>query len=176
MSSAGVPRVLEFDPNGVLLASLPGKGKVVAMPDVNEDGISDELVDVITSLDKPHGIAFDEGGRIYVAETGQVVRYDYDGSRLSVSNPEVLFDLPAGGRHSTRSIKIHEDKLYTSVGSSCDVCDEEDERRAAILVSNLDGSNLEVFAKGLRNTVFFTIDPNGQLDLHYPRGQKGLSL
>jgi len=162
LKKVGSPRVLAFDPGGVLLASIPSAGKIVALPDKNEDGIADALVEVIGGLDRPHGIDF-AGDKIFIAETDKVVRYDYDPSNIKLQNPRTLFSLPGGGRHFTRTIKVFEDKLFVSVGSSCDVCVEEDFRRATILISNLDGSNFRVFAKGLRNTVFFVLDGEGKI-------------
>lgn len=157
-----LPRVLEFGPQGVLFASLTKIGEVVALPDRNRDGIADEIIEVLTDLDRPHGLAFKDN-KFYVAETDKIVVYDYDSAAIAASNPETIFTLPAGGRHFTRTIAIYEDKLYTSVGSSCDTCFEDDEKRAAILVSDLNGENLRVFAKGLRNTVFFTFGELGRM-------------
>lgn len=158
----GSPRVLVFDKDGVLFTSLTSAGRVVAVPDKNQDGIADEIKVVLQGLNKPHGLVFYKNF-LYVAETDRVVRYDYDKKSLSVSNPKVILSLPGGGRHFTRTIKLFEDKLYTTVGSSCDTCLEEDERRAALLVSDLDGNNLRVYARGLRNTVFFIFDRNGRI-------------
>lgn len=157
-----LPRVLAFDPNGVLVASLTKNGKIVALPDTNKDGISDKTVDILTGLSSPHGIVFN-GGKLYVAETDKVETYDYNPENFSVTNKKVLFTLPGGGRHFTRTLGIQGDRLYTSVGSSCDTCIESSNLRASVLVSNLDGSNLKVYASGLRNTVFFTFDKNGTI-------------
>ena len=157
-----MPRVLAFDSNGVLFASLTKAGIVVAFPDEDKDGIADEVKVVLSELNRPHGLFF-HGEKLYVAETDKVVRYDYNPENLFVAEGEKLFDLPGGGRHSTRTIKILDGKLYTSVGSSCDVCIEKDEKLAAILISNLDGSDLRVFARGLRNTVFFDFDSEGRM-------------
>lgn len=157
-----MPRVLEFDENEVLLASVPNVGKVVALIDENADKKADRQVDVLSGLNKPHGLAFSDG-YLYVAETNAVSRYVYNADSLTASGRQQLFSLPGGGRHSTRTIKIKDGKLYTSVGSSCDVCEESSPQRAAILVSGLDGSDLKVFAKGLRNTVFFTFDNQGRI-------------
>jgi glucose/arabinose dehydrogenase len=156
------PRALAFDEAGRLFASVPSKGKIVAIPDEDGDGKGDKIVEVMTGLDRPHGIAL-EGGSIYVAETDKVIRASYNPETFTVGIPQTLFDLPGGGRHFTRTIRISNGKLYTSVGSSCDACVEEEPFRASVLVSNLDGSDLRVFAKGLRNTVFFTFDSNGKM-------------
>ena len=159
---SGKPRVLTFDPNGVLFASATNEGRVAAMPDKNNDGIADGVINVLTGLNKPHGILF-YGQHLYVAETDKVVRYLYDKNNFKTSGRQELFKLPAGAGHFTRTIKMIDNKLYTSIGSSCNVCAEKDEKRASIYVSKADGTNLKLFAKGLRNTVFFTADSSGRI-------------
>lgn len=156
------PRALAFDERGVLFASIPGRGKIVSFPDQDGDGKADEIVEVMKGLNKPHGIAFD-GSYIYVGETDKVIRAPYNSEAFSVGAVQKLFDLPGGGRHFTRTIRVEGGKLYTSVGSSCDTCIEGSPFKASILVSDLDGNNLRVFAKGLRNTVFFTFDFQGKM-------------
>lgn len=162
LKDVGNPRVLTFDSNGVLYVSLPREGKIIALPDKDRNGTADEIITVISDLNRPHGISF-HSEKMYIAETDKVVRYDYSPDSISVSNGEVLFALPEGGRHFTRTIKILDGKLYTSVGSSCDVCVEKDEQRSAILISDLNGEGLRVYASGLRNTVFFAFDDKGRL-------------
>jgi len=157
-----MPRGLALDPNGVLFATVPARGRVIALPDKDKDGIADNVKTVLQRLNQPHGIVFNESN-MYVAETGKVTKYEYDNANLFTGREETLFTLPAGGRHFTRTIRIIGQKIYTSVGSSCDTCRENDEKRAALLVSDLDGSNLRVFAKGLRNTVFFVEGDGGKI-------------
>src|SRR3989344_3043619 len=156
------PRALALDPNGILFASITKSGLVAAFPDKNKNGMADEVIYVLENLNKPHGIVF-HGGYLYVAETDKVTRYKYDPQTLKTSDPQKLFDLPSGGGHFTRTIRIFDNKLYTSIGSSCDSCIEQDPRRAAIFVSDLDGQNFRKFAGGLRNTVFFAFDSRGNL-------------
>ena len=156
------PRVLEFDTNGTLLVSLTSQGKVLALPDVNNDGQADKIVEVLTGLNRPHGLAFD-GNNLYVAETDKVSKYVYDPRDFSADNPQVIFELPGGGGHFTRTIRITGDKLFVSIGSSCDTCVETNQFRASLWTANLDGSDLKPFATGLRNTVFFTFDRAGNI-------------
>lgn len=152
----GPARVMTWDPKGNVLVSITGEGKVVALPDRNHDGVADEVATVISALNRPHGLAFREG-KLYIAETDQVATYDYDPIRLKATNKRKIIDLPGGEGHFTRTIMFAADgRLLTSVGSSCNVCNESDWRRAKILVSNPDGSDLKVFASGLRNAVFMT--------------------
>jgi glucose/arabinose dehydrogenase len=75
---------------------------------------------------------------------------------------EKIADLPSGGGHSSRTLLFlpppDADKLLISVGSSCNVCAEEDWRRAKVLLLNADGK-LQTFAAGLRNAVFMRLHP-----------------
>lgn len=157
-----MPRAMDFDSNEFLVVSIPAKGKIVALPDKDKDGKQDGAVVILDSLNQPHGIAFD-GDYLYIGETNMIVRYKYDPENFVATERLKLFDIPGGGRHTTRTIKINKGKLYTSVGSSCDTCIEDSPLRASMLVSNLDGSDMRVFAKGLRNTVFFAFDENGKI-------------
>jgi len=69
-------------------------------------------------------------------------------------------DLPSGG-HNTRTIAFGpDDAMYVSVGSSCNICTETDQRRATVLRFNADGSGGERFAWGLRNAVGLAIRPD----------------
>lgn len=157
-----LPRVLQFDPEGNLLVTSTNKGKLLVLPDKDKDGKADDVIEVLGNLNKPHGIDFDSG-YLYLAETDKVSRYNYDSQNYIARFDKVLFELPAGGRHFTRTLKVKDGKIYVSVGSSCDTCVESDWRRAAILVSDINGNNLRVFAKGLRNTVFFVFDSDGRM-------------
>lgn len=146
------PRMLAFSPGSTLLATSVAAGTVTALPDPQHSGRASAEVTVLKDLNGPHGIAFYQG-QLYVAEINRLVRYDWDESHLRASNGMVLATLPNSGEHITRSILFANDKLYVSVGSSCNVCAEGDPRRAAILEMNTDGSDAHVFASGLRNAV-----------------------
>ena len=63
------PRLLTFTPGGILLVSESGQGKVVALPDPKQTGKAEKVVEVLTGLNEPHGIAFFEG-KLYVATIG----------------------------------------------------------------------------------------------------------
>lgn len=151
-------RMLTFSPGGVLLVSEMGEGKVVALPDPKHTGKAARVVNVLSGLNEPHGIAFYEGN-LYVAENDRVRRYDWDEATLRATNPIKLADLPGRGGHSTRSIVFNDGKMYISAGSSCNVCVEKDPRRAAVMEFNVDGSGMKIFAKGLRNAVGIAVNP-----------------
>lgn len=152
-------REMAFSPGGVLLVTDMSDGTVLAFPDPKNTGRADRMVPVLAGLNAPHGIAF-HNGKLYVAEINAIRRYDWDESQLRATNPHKLADLPgSGGGHSTRTILFAGNKMYVAVGSSCNVCKDEDQRRAAVTQYNEDGSGQRLFASGLRNAVGLTVNP-----------------
>lgn len=151
-------RMMVFSPSGVLLATETSDGHVVAFPDPRHTGRPERTVTLLDDLNAPHGIAF-HNGKLYVAETNQVRRYDWDESQLRASNGQVIARLPSGGGHFTRTLLFTNGKMYVSVGSSCNLCVEEDRRRAAVLEFNDDGSGERIFASGMRNAVGLALNP-----------------
>lgn len=144
--------------NNVLYVTVPNLGKVMALP--FSDGNASDTITFIEKLDNPHGIDY-YNGWFYIAEENRVIRVKGKNNDqvADMNSMEVLIDnLPSGG-HFTRTVKIHDNSLYLSIGSSCNVCNEEDERRAAIMRCNIDGKDCRVFAKGLRNSVDFVFHP-----------------
>jgi glucose/arabinose dehydrogenase len=154
-------RFLAIGPDGDVYLSHPRSGRVVRLPDANHDGAADGIEVVVDGLDRPHGLAFD-GRRLYIAENGRVIRVSIgpDGGRAE-SLTVILPDLPGGGGHWTRTVVLDPAKrrLYVSIGSSCNVCIEEDPRRGSVIRANLDGGDEDVFARGLRNAVGLAFHP-----------------
>src|SRR3989339_283734 len=173
------PRVMHTGQRGELLVSIPTQGKIVALRDTNGDNVSDETIDVVSDLNKPHGFTFGDcittcielnpdgtgGGchdvcELYVAEEHVVSRYNYDIDTYQVFDRKEITALPQGGRHTTRSLQfISDDMLLVSIGSSCNVCDEEDNRRASIIAVEPETGAWQHYATGLRNSVFMTTHP-----------------
>ncbi|EKD23955.1 MAG: L-sorbosone dehydrogenase [uncultured bacterium] len=157
------PRVLTTDPSNVLLASIPGKGNVVALIDTNNDGKSDETKIVVSGLNAPHGIlvqcAQENICKLYVAETDKVSEFTYDAAALTATNKRVIASLPSGGGHSTRTLLPYKNNLLVSIGSSCNVCNENDPNRATIAKIDIGTGKTETFARGLRNAVFMAFNP-----------------
>ena len=147
------PRFMALSPSGDLFVSDPQAGTVVVVLDRNRDGAADRQVVYASGLNRPHGLAF-HGGYLYVANTDGVVRFPYKSGDLKASGPaEKLLSLPEGG-HWTRTVVFGPDgKMYVSAGSSCNVCEESDKRRAAVWVYDADGKNGKPYATGLRNAV-----------------------
>jgi len=154
-------RFLRFTETGALLASQSRSGRVVRLePDHDGDGRSDGRRPVLEGLDRPHGLDVHDGW-LYVAENGAVIRAPWDEATGRAGPAEtVVPDLPSGGGHWTRTIRFGPDGwLYLTVGSSCNVCIEDDPRRAAMMRYRPDGSDGAIFATGLRNAVGFDWRP-----------------
>ncbi len=144
-----------FSPDGRLFVAERGGGRVVLLKD---NGVTGEPQSFATGLNGPHGLAFQAvNGQmyLYVAENDKVTRFTYrDGQAQADKKEVVVKSLPAGGGHSTRSIAFGPDgKMYVAAGSSCNVCEESDPRRAAVMQYNADGSGERIYARGLRNEV-----------------------
>jgi len=120
----------------------------------------------LSNLRNPNSVAFhtdrDGGHWFYLALTDRLVRYRYEvGKDAPAGEPQVLATFPDyglnykyGGWHLTRTIVMGGNgKLYVSVGSSCNACEEKEEVRASILEMDPDGKNQRYFARGLRNAV-----------------------
>jgi glucose/arabinose dehydrogenase len=148
-------RVMVRDSFGNFWISQPSEGKITTL-EIGDDGKVVRQGAVFTGLRKPHGLALDpeRGLMLYIAEEHRISNV----ALYSEDSLHKIADMPSGGRHTTRTIAFAPDgKLYVSIGSSCDVCEESN--RAAIFRMNPDGSEYELFAGGLRNAVFFDWDP-----------------
>jgi glucose/arabinose dehydrogenase len=158
-SGLGSPRFMALSPDNVLFVTAIGEGAVVALPDRNKDGKSDESITFIKGLKRPHGLAFNDG-YLYVGETNQVVRYKYNGFDKEPGKKEIIVPNIPTKNHFTRTVSFGPDgKMYVSIGSSCNVCIEKDKKRASIMRFNPDGSEGEIFATGVRNSVGLTWNP-----------------
>ena len=116
---------------------------------------------VARNLDMPTGVAFRDGS-LYVADVGRILRYDGIEDRLdSPPAPVVVTDrLPAETHHGWKFIAFGPDGLlYVPVGAPCNVCERDPDRYGLINRIAADGSKLEVFARGIRNSVGFDWHP-----------------
>jgi glucose/arabinose dehydrogenase len=120
----------------------------------------------MTGLRNPNSVSFhtDRNGQhwFYLALTDKLVRYKFkEGEEAPTGSPQILATFPDyglgykyGGWHLTRTIAFGPNgKLYVSVGSSCNACEEKEEIRATVLEMNPDGTNRRIYARGLRNSV-----------------------
>ncbi len=160
------PRFMAFDDAGNLLVADAGAGNVYRYPAAGGAIAATDQppAPLVSGLEGPSNVALHDG-YLYIGETRTISRYAYaasgepGGPGAVGAREAVVPNLPRGG-HSTRTVVFAPDgRLYVSVGSSCNICDETDERRAAILGFDADGSGYERYAYGLRNAVGLAIQP-----------------
>jgi glucose/arabinose dehydrogenase len=156
------PRLLRTAPNGDIFLAEMEAGRIRVFRGINADGTAKEMHTFASGLKQPYGIAFYPPGPnpewVYVGNTASVVKFAYhNGDVEAKGDPQKVADLPDTGGHSTRSVVFSPDGkvMYVSVGSRSNVDDpdttEAEKNRADILTFNPDGSNMHVFASGIRN-------------------------
>jgi glucose/arabinose dehydrogenase len=164
------PRMMALDKNGNLFVSSAKGNQVMMLPDTYKDGLAEAATIVASNLNAPNGLAFLDDDLLVANQDGVV--------KLSMQNglwsaPKPFISKLAYGHHTLKTIKIGPDNhLYLNVGSSCNVCIEDDPLRATILRYSLDGKpagNLvtvgkhtanPTWAMGLRNSQGFAWQPN----------------
>jgi glucose/arabinose dehydrogenase len=159
------PRWLALTPSGDVLVTETRQNQIRLLRDTNGDGVADVnkiFANSENGLNIPFGMAF-AGDSFFLANTDAVMRFPYTkGQQQITGNGKKIADLPGGGynQHWTRNVVAAPsgDKLYVSVGSQSNV-EEEPLPRASVQVMNLDGSNQQTFASGLRNPVGLDFHP-----------------
>ncbi|MDQ6603242.1 MAG: PQQ-dependent sugar dehydrogenase [Chloroflexota bacterium] len=160
-SGVGQARFMAVRPSDGMLFVADANGRILALPDANHDGAADDVVVFASGLNLPSSIAFYEDW-VYVGETNQVSRFSAPNNAMQPQGDKqvIVPNLPPPTDHWTRTVAFGPDgKMYVAIGSSCNVCNEKDDRRAAISVYDPDGTNGRLFATGLRNAVGFTWQP-----------------
>lgn len=155
-------RSMTLSESGVLFVGTMSEGKVYAILDTNKDYKADKIITIASGLNTPNGVAL-RNGDLYVAEISRVLKYpDIENHLNNPPSPIVVNDsFPTSTHHGWKFIRFGPDgKLYVPVGAPCNICLSEDKRFASIMRMNPDGSDLELFASGIRNTVGFDWSPS----------------
>jgi glucose/arabinose dehydrogenase len=154
-------RSLALGANGTVFVGSRSAGNVYALVDGNGDQQADQVITIARGLNSPNGVAF-QGNALYVAEIQRIIRFD--NIETSLENPPapvvVNQDYPSDTWHGWKYLRFGPDGyLYVPVGAPCNVCDPGDGLYGTITRLRADGSGLEVYARGIRNTVGFDWDP-----------------
>jgi glucose/arabinose dehydrogenase len=168
------PRVLRFAPNGDLFVAESRAGRVLVLRGAATQGASASRSVFAEGLDRPYGIAFyppEEPRWVYVGVQDAVLRFEYRaGSLKAGGEAERVASLPSGRSHWTRDLAFSGDgkTLFVAVGSASNVAEgmfaPSEERRADILAMRPDGTDLRIYASGLRNPSGIAVDPaSGEL-------------
>ncbi len=137
-----------------------GDGRVYAVVDAGAEGR--RVFVIARGLDMPNGVAFRDGA-LYVAESHRILRFDNIESHLTTPPAPVVVseDFPPSAVHGWKFIRFGPDgKLYIPIGAPCNVCQQYG--YALITRMNADGTQHEVYAEGVRNTVGFDWQPMTQ--------------
>ncbi len=124
----------------------------------------EKTIPYLSGQHNPNSVAFYSKGAqhfIYVAETGKLTVYPYKPGddkpsgtgKVIATFPDYGLSYKYGGWHLTRTLAFHNNKLYVSVGSSCNACIETEDIRATIIEMEPDGSRQRIYARGVRNAV-----------------------
>jgi glucose/arabinose dehydrogenase len=158
-------RQMALSPGGILYVGSREEGKVYAVVDGNRDGRADKVHTIASGLRMPSGVAFRDGA-LYVAEVNRVLRWDgIDDKIADPPKPAVVSDaFPSDRHHGWKFIAFGPDGLlYVPVGAPCNICEGEKPIYATItrlrVGADGKGSQPEIFASGIRNTVGFDWHP-----------------
>ncbi len=165
----GNPRMLAVAPNGDVYVSDRTKGTVMLVRDANKDGKADLVKEVVKRPDL-HGLALRDG-KLYLTAIRDLFVADIKADGTLGPLKTLYSDLPDAGQHPNRTMHFGPDgKLYVSVGSTCNACDERNKEAATMLQVNADGSGRRVFATGLRNTIGFDWHPKSRVLYGFDHG------
>jgi glucose/arabinose dehydrogenase len=151
-------RSMALGEKGTLFVGTRSKGDVYAI--ANDGRRATKVTKIATGLNMPNGVAIRDGA-LYVAEVSKVWRYDgIEASLPKVPKPALVYDKYPGERHhGWKFIRFGPDGwLYVPVGAPCNICDRE-APYASITRLKPDGSAMEVYARGIRNSVGFDWNP-----------------
>lgn len=155
-------RSMTMSPSGVLYVGTRSSDKVYAVTDVNKDGRADKVFTVASGLHSPNGVAFKDGN-LYIDTISAILTINnIEASLASPAKPVTIYDgYPKDEHHGWKFIAFGPDgKLYVPVGAPCNICESENPVYAGITRMNADGTGMEIFASGIRNTVGFTWHPD----------------
>lgn len=156
-------RSMAMGDNGTLFVGTRTENNVYAIQDTDGDFMADNIM-VLDTMEVPNGIAM-RNGDLYVAQVGSLWKYSNIEEQLGGDlEKELIYDdFPTEFHHGWKYIAFGpDDKLYVPVGAPCNICNrtDEDERFATISRMDPDGSNREIYARGVRNSVGFTWHPD----------------
>lgn len=157
-------RQLALAPDGTVFVGTRGD-KVWVLRDEDGDGRAESVRPLLEKLNAPNGVAF-HNGSLYVAEIQRVSRVDFPAGTAGPVKTTVVFSrMPADTHHGLKYIRVGPDgNLYLPQGMPCNVCLQKDEVYGTIRRVGLDGSDPEIIARGIRNTVGFDFRPgSGEL-------------
>jgi glucose/arabinose dehydrogenase len=152
-------RFMEFAPDGALYISRPRFGDVVTLRDLDKDGVYENLSVYVEGLEGPHALCW-HNDALWIAAQGLILRtVDADRSGMADEVIERVSGLPRDGGHWWRSLLVTDAHIYTSIGDSGNITDEQATDRQKIWRFNHEGGEKTLFATGIRNTEELRLRP-----------------
>ncbi len=154
-------RSLALGDNGTVFVGTGSEGSVYAVQDSNSDGVADKSYVIASHLYMPNGVAYRDDS-LYVAEVNRIIRFDRITQQLAnPPKPVVVYDqFPSEQHHGWKYLRFGPDnKLYTTVGAPCNICEPEQPIYSSLVRLNADGSGFEILARGIRSSVGFDWQP-----------------
>lgn len=155
-------RAMALSPSGTLFVGSREEGKVYALKDKDGDNFAETKYEIAKNLDMPAGVALKDGD-LYVSSTNRILRFnDIEKDLENPAEPEVFYgDYPSDKHHGWKFIAFGPDgNLYVPVGAPCNICLREEPIYSSITTLSPDGTTMEIFAEGVRNTVGFDWHPD----------------
>ncbi len=155
------PRFMVFDDQGTLYVSLPGSGEIKSLKDSNNDGYYETVKTFVKGYPTVHGMYFYDGW-LWFTQSGAIYRAmdsDHDGVADITETVIPAGALDEGGGHWCRPVLIHNNRLYTAIGSSSNISTDEGTDREKIWTYDLKGGDKKLFVSGIRNTEKLLVRP-----------------
>ena len=154
-------RTLALGNNGTIFVGSRNNGSVYALQDTDKDGKVDQRYIIANGLNLPNGVAYKDG-TLYIAEINRIIRFDNIDQQLqSPPKPAIIYDkFPNKKHHGWKYLRFGPDnRLYTAIGAPCNICDPKEKIFTTLVRLEPDGTNMEILARGIRNTVGFDWQP-----------------
>lgn len=154
-------RSMALSPSGILYVGNRNETNVYAVLDKNKDGVADFVQTVATGMETPNGVAF-KGNDLYIATVSTIYKLPNIESNLAnPPKPVVVYDkFPTDKHHGWKFIAFGPDgKLYVPVGDPQNISNNPETIYSTITRMNDDGTGMEIYAKGIRNSVGFDWKP-----------------
>lgn len=154
-------RTLALGKDGTIFVGSRNNSNVYALQDTDKNGKADQRYIIATGLNMPNGVAYKDGA-LFVAELNRIIRFDNIDQQLQdPPEPTVIYNqFPSKKRHGWKYLRFGPDnRLYTAVGAPCNICQPEAEIFTTLVRLKPDGTDMEILARGIRNTVGFDWQP-----------------
>lgn len=154
----GNARMMKVADDGTLYLTRRKEGDVLMLRDTDGDGMADQK-QVVAQKEQMHGIEI-AGDTAYLITVAELFRAPIAADGTFGPLELIAGDFPEGGQHPNRMVVMGpDDRLYVSVGSTCNACAETNDENATIVSLAPDGSDRRIFASGLRNTIGYGFEP-----------------